>query len=791
MIKKLLLAVVILLVLLFSGAYWYLSSTKPTYSGTLGIAGLHNPVTVHFDADGIPHIYADSKEDAYRSLGYLQAQDRLFQMEMLRRISTGTLSEVLGEDFLEIDKLFRTLSVDEKSDEFYEEFLNTNKEYKSAAIAYFDGINEFIRTGPTPIEFTAIGIPKREFSVKDAFNAVGYMSFSFADGFRVDPLTTKIAMTLGKDYLNDIGLHSHYDSAFIRSYINPEAMELTSLSGLINEAEIPLIHGSNSWIVGADKSVTGSPIFENDTHIVFSQPSTWYEAHLEYPGVSHYGHYLAGFPFAILGHNNFAAWGMTMFENDDVDLFQEKTNPENENQVLRNGSWYTLSEREEIIQVKESEPVTLTVKASDHGPIVSNILVPDSIITDPVSVYWEFLHADNDILESTYNLGLTSHINQARKAASSIAAPGLNIMYADIDGNIAWWAAARLPIRPESSNSKIILDGTGKDDYLGYHPFTSNPQAENPPWGYVYSANNQPDTVNGNLYPGYYRPLDRASRITDLLESKDKWSVADIKEMTADVTSEVAQKVGKAMALKLAKSDNETYNDLIIILSTWDGDHQVDDNGPTVYYNMLSWTLYYAMQDELGYEDANNLANLEVMKRSYLMFIENDSSVWWDDITTDNVESSEEIIAFAADATLRTLASVYSSSNPVDWTWGTVHTLNNGHPLGQVEALKKYFDVGPFPVTGGNEVINNMMFRLDTTGYYPVYAGPSMRTVIDLGNIPSSESINPTGQSGNFLSPYYDNQAEKYVNVEFRPQMMDKSDIEANTKSTLSLTPKQ
>ena len=788
--KKFLLFIFAVLLLVFISIYFYMVSTKPSYEGKLELQGLSGEVIVKYDQYGIPHIYASSREDAYYSLGYVQAQDRLFQMEMIRRISTGTLSEILGEEFIETDKLFRTLSIDKKSNEFYQAFLEQETAYKGAAEAYFEGINEFIRTGPTPVEFTVIGIPKVEFSIKDAYNAAGYMAFGFADGFRVDPMTTKIAMTLGKKYLDDIGLHSHYDSSFIKSYISEESFALTTIPTSIDRANLPLFQGSNSWIIGSKKSETNFPIFENDTHIPFIQPSVWYEAHIEYPDVSIYGHYLAGFPFALLGHNRFAAWGLTMFENDDVDLFQEKTNPENPDQILRKDEWQTLARREEIIEVKGSEDIKLIVKTSDHGPIVSNILLSDSVVTDPVSVYWEFLHADKDILEPTYNLGLSSNIDDARQAASLIEAPGLNVMYADKDGNIAWWASARLPIRPVSSNSKLILDGTGKDDYLGYHPFSNNPQAENPPWGYVYSANNQPDTVNGNFFPGYYRPLDRASRINNLIEAKEIWGVDEIKAMTADVKSDIAKTVSREMARQLSGSGDDKYENLVIILDNWNGDHQVQDIGPTVYYNFLSWLLYHAMADELGYDDYKTLANLEVMKRSYLMFIQNDSSAWWDNIKTSAKESRKTIFDLAANSTLKTLAEVYQSDNPADWTWGTVHTLTHEHPLGKVAALKPYFNVGPFPATGGNEVINNMMLRLDTTGTFPVYAGPSMRTVIDMGNIDQAASINPTGQSGNILSEYYDDQALKYLNVEFRPQLMAEPEIESNKKSTLILSPK-
>ena len=225
------------------------------------------------------------------------------------------------------------------------------------------------------------------------------------------------------------------------------------------------------------------------------------------------------------------------------------------------------------------------------------------------------------------------------------------------------------------------------------------------------------------------------------------------------------------------------------LLASWDGDHQQNAVEPTVYYNLLSWVLYYAMADELGYDDYKGLANSEVMQRSYLMFMRNGQSVWWDDVTTEAKESREEIVNKAAVKALATLKTSTGSEAAAGWTWGKVHTLTHGHPLGKVEALKSYFDVGPFPTNGGNEVINNMMCKLDTTGYFPVFAGPAVRTVINLADIESAQSINPTGQSGNFLSRHYRDQAEMFVNVEFRSQLMNDQSIEKNKVSELILLP--
>ena len=789
--KRILLSIILLLAGIIIFGIWYINNTKPTYKGEVLLSGLKTQVTVKYDDFGIPHIYAENDSDAYFALGYLQAQERLFQMEMLRRVSTGTLAEILGPEFVSTDKLFRTLGFAKKSAEFTKNFESQDKAYKQPVISYFAGINAYIDVGPTPIEYTIIGIPKRKFSVTDAYNAAGFMSFGFADGLRIDPLTSKIAVSLGMEYLNEIGLHSIYDSTYIQSYFDPETADLDDLSIIIDKIPAPLFEGSNSWIIGPEKSASGHAIFENDTHISFSQPSVWFEAHMEYPGTSIYGHYLAGFPFALLGHNRFAAWGLTMFENDDVDLFQEKVNPDNNDQVWRINQWQDLSVRRETINVKNEVSIEFKIRESFHGPIINDVLLKKGASKQPVAVYWEYLHAEQDLFESVFVLGQTSSMVDARNAASHIQAPGLNVMYADIAGNIAWWAAARLPIRPDHVNSKLLLNGSsGEDDYLGYYDFSHNPQSENPPSHYVYSANNQPDTVKGILYSGYYRPIDRASQIVNTLESKDDWTTEEVKIMTANVTSPIAPLVAKELASILADSDDAEINIMADLLSIWDGNHQQTAIEPTIYNNLLSWVLYYAMADELGYTDYLNLANSDVMKRSYLMFVKNGNSVWWDDISTSAIETKVDIIHKAAKSALSTIKNSTNSDDPDEWLWEKVHTVTHEHPLGKVEMLKKYFNVGPLTTNGGNEVINNMMFRLDTTGFFPVFAGPSMRTVIDMGDLEGAMSINPTGQSGNFLSKHYNDQAQMFIDVKYRSQLMNEAVIEENKSSELILLPK-
>ena len=768
--------------LLFS----YLQFQAPKYSGRLHLPGLKKDVTVRYDEYGIPHIYASNEADAYFALGYAHAQERLFQMEMLRRVASGRLAEILGEEFVETDKLFRTLGIEKKASELAEKFMDTPAAHKAAALSYFAGINSFIENGNTPVEFTLMGIPKRPFEIIDAYRATGFVALGFAEGFKVDPITAKIHALYGVDYLRDLGVHSINDSTYIPNY-NPNSH--LSLAKILNKSPIPPIIGSNSWIVSGSKSASGGPIFENDTHIGFSQPAVWFEAHLDYPGHSFYGHYLGAVPFGLLGHNDFSALGLTMFENDDVDFFQEMLSEADSTQYRFKDTTLAIASRVEEIRIKDKEPVQFTIRETHHGPIINEFYLDSGVTDKPVSVWWAFQNVEQDFLNAIYNLNHSKSLTQTREAVATIEAPGLNVMYADRDGNIAWWAAAKLPMRADHVDSKLLLDGTGADEYLGFYTFDENPQAVNPPWNYVYSANNQPDSVNGTLYPGYYMPMDRGRQIVNTLKDSEKWSFENSKNLSLDVTSPTLPVLTKTM-VEISRDVVDLENSALSSLVNWDGSCTPESIEPSIFYTYLTWLVYYAMSDELGYEDWQSFATSSLMKRSYNLLLGNKESKWWDDVSTDAIESRDEIVKKAFEKTLATLNSTMKSSNPEDWLWSKVHQLSHNHPLGMVTILKPFFTVGPFEIGGGNETLNNQMFNLDTAGVFQVKGGPSMRTIIDLTDMNSAISISPTGQSGNIMSRHYKDQAEMFVKGQFRNQLIDSMQVVKNTKSILTLKPR-
>ena len=800
-LKGLLIFLLLVLLVAFVVGFWYFSALKPQYDGELIFEELEQEVEVYFDEYGVPHIYAQNEVDAYRTLGYLHAQDRLFQMEMMRRLSKGELAEVLGPDLAKTDRFFRTIGVvpsAQKSAKAFEE-LPDDSPMKKATLAYYEGINKFLYSGNTPIEFLMLGIPKRPFTVEDGNAIFGYMAFSFAQAFRTDPLLNRIQQKYGAPYLNDLDVH--WNEAAQKIPVTPVATGSNTISDNIDDTyfdidalfeSLPVAPwiGSNAWVIGPQKTKSGKVIFSNDTHMRFTQPSVWYEAHIECPGLSLYGNYLSGVPFALTGHNRHLAVGLTMLENDDIDFYKEKLNPDNPNQVWFVDYWEDLDVRKEIIKVKGGKDIEFEVKTSRHGPIVNDAI--DGIATknkneeaeQPIALWWVFNEFICQNMDIGYTFGHAKSIEDFKDGASRLHAPGLNGMYGDADGNIVWWTMGKLAKRPAHVNSKLFLDGaSGKDEILGYYDFEENPHSVNPPQGYVYSANNQPESFDSLLYPGYYIPEDRASRIVEILNSNKKWDLENAKELINDSYSDVKLKMGQEIISLVqnssdAKQFSENEKQALQILKNWNGDSQLKDIAPTIFTKILTNIIVQTFKDEMGETDFEAFLQTHVIKRTYPILLYNDDSKWWDDVsTTDKIESREYIVQTAFRKAIKDLEKQLGNDLQ-QWHWSKVHTIEHKHPFGRQEGMGTMFNVGPFPVNGNLEVINNMMFFFNEEGEYKVHAGPAKRRIIDFSDIEHSISVLPTGQSGNILSPHYDDQAQLFLEGEFRLQKMNRAEIE-------------
>ena len=790
-VKKIALFLFLFLIVLVLALVGYAFYTKPKYDGELALKNIEKTTTVYFDDFGVPHIYANSQKDAMVALGYVHAQDRLWQMELMRRIAPGRLSEIFGSVALQNDMFFAGLGIEEASEIAIAKLDKNGKDYQ-LAMAYLDGINQYLEEGKTPIEFYLVGVKKEKFTLKDVYNIFGYMSFSFAMAQKTDPLLTDIRDQLGPEYLKDFGLDGSLGTTRIKNSkekIKEYSAIAKSVTALLDQSPIPPFIGSNSWVIAPPKTEKGKVIFANDPHIGFSQPATWYEAHIVTPDFELYGYYLAGTPYPLLGHNRKYAYGLTMFENDDLDLYKEENKADDANSYLSPKGFMNYQIRNKTIQVKDSSAVNLKVKISRHGPIV-NDLIKGLNTKQPVALSLIYTQQPIQILEAVYRLSHAQNISDFQKGVALIAAPGLNVMYGDAKGNVAWWATGKLYKHQPGVNPNFILNGaSGKEDIAEYLDFSKNPSAINPSWNYVYSANNQPEAVDGFLYPGYYLPEDRAKRITTLLEAKQKWNKQAVSQMIVDNTSSTVTETLKVMLASIAtESLSENQKQAFTILKDWKGDSNLNQVAPTIYNKWLYLYLKNTFEDELGNDKFEQFLGTHIGKQVATKLIANPNSIWWDDSTTKGTKETQAFIFKKSYKEAIAALEKQLGATVASWTWNKVHTVEHQHPLGKVSALKPIFNVGPFEIAGTNEVINNLMFGLNASGNYKVTGGPSTRRVIDFSDVENSWSIIPTGQSGNPLSAHYADQTQMYNEGKFRKMKMNKAEI-VTTSTKLIFNP--
>ncbi|ELY2016747.1 penicillin acylase family protein [Flavobacterium psychrophilum] len=778
--KKILFVFVLFIAFIAVLLYGYLLSTKPNYEGELFIKNISKETTVYFDDYGVPHIYAANQKDAMTALGYVHAQDRLWQMELIRRIAPGKLAEIFGSRALKNDKFFIGLGINENSEKAIATLNKNGKPYQMA-MAYLDGVNQYLENGKTPIEFNILGIKKEKFTLKDVYNTFGYMAFSFAMAQKTDPLLTDIKNKYGEEYLKDLGIDYSLNTTRIKisKEKTQQYIEISkSITTLLENSPVPPFIGSNSWVLSPKKTKTGKVLFCNDPHIEYSQPGTWYEAHISCPENEMYGYYLAGTPFPLLGHNRDYAYGITMFENDDADLFEEENNPKNENQYKTVTGFQNYKIRTQTIKVKDSTSIILNVKETQHGPII-NDLIDNFKNQKPVSFSWIYTQQPNKILDAVYSLSHAKNMTQFQKGVSYIVAPGLNIMYGDAKNNIAWFTSGKLYKLEKGVNANLILNGTnGIDDKKKFLEYAKNPSAINPSWNYVYSSNNMPEAIDGYNYPGYYLPEDRARRITNLLDNKSNWSKEEVSKMTNDNTSPVSIETVKTMLLVINNKNLSSQEKAAInLLKNWKGTNQLIDVAPTIYTKWLYFYLKNTYQDEMGEISFKQFLKTHIMKQSIAFQTKNINSPWWDNIhTKSKKETRSDILNMSFKQAISSLNN--QLGNDVNsWTWNKVHKVEYKHPLGSVALFKPFFNVGKFSISGTNEVINNTMFDYSDEAQHIVKAGPSTRRIIDFSDIENSWSILPTGQSGNPMSTHYNDQAEMYLQGKFRKMKLNKEEI--------------
>lgn len=785
--KKIFFLLVAVLVCVAMGLFIWLRSSMPTYEGSLKLTGLEQPVAVHFDEFGVPHIEAKNNHDLFMAFGYVHAQERLFQMEMLRRAGSGRLAEIIGQPMIKVDRIFLTLGMREYAEASAARLEQQRNTPMYAALqAYIDGINYFIDHGPTPPEFSIIGITKRKFEPIDLYYITGAMAFNFGMAHKTEPVVDHIAKHYPKQHLEDIGLfHGNesaipttpHDSAFFNSI-----MQLAQAHAA-TESVMPFasLNGSNAWVVAGSKTKSGRVMVSNDTHIGYMMPQTWYEAHLKSPEFEMYGHYLAGVPFAMIGRDQYKAWGVTMLLNDDMDFFAEQPSAGDSTLFLYEGNYEACTQRKYSIPVKGSTDTIIQVRVTRHGPIINDIF--KSLPDHPVSAQWAYTLIENKNLEALWQMNTAHEIATFTKAISEIHAPGLSINYGDAQGHIAWWAAARFVQRPDSMNSWTILDGSkASNDWIGYYPFEMNPRCIDPAHGFIYSANDWPDdvfkysvhsTVKPLFYPGYYKPQYRADRIRALLEPENSWTLDKMKTMINDSRSVVDAAIMKRWVETFEQSELNGDEDYLLVKPylQWDGEYQPTSVGPTLFNRLLYQSMRLALQDEMGDKLFNLFLTTHQFQRAIQTLNDATASPWWDNVRTPERETYNDIMREAFRLAYAELEEEFGK-NPGKWTWDRSAYLEIKHPLGEVALLRPLFSLGKRPVWGGNETVHQSGFYPDSTCYAKIFFGSQMRTMFDFGDFENGVNITPSGQSGHVMSEHYDDQAALYAHQDFRKQYM-------------------
>ncbi|MEM1258151.1 MAG: penicillin acylase family protein [Bacteroidota bacterium] len=796
LLKRILLGLLGLLAILALGLFIFLNSLTPTYEGEDELEHISNTVEVYYDTYGVPHIYADNEEDAIRTLGYVHAQDRLWQMELLRRAGSGRLSEIFGELTLETDKFFLSLGIDDHNEKALAN-LDRNQPSVVLANAYLDGINQFVDKGPTPVEFYLTGLKKQKFELKDVYNAVAYMGFTFNKGAR-DIVNTNLLQVLDSSYTQELFENDPSQETKIPVHHNSSTSQLAAIHKRISKAlehlPIPEIYGSNSWVLAPGKTATGKVLFENDPHIAQAQPSVWYEAHMVTPNYEKYGYYLAGVPFPLLSHDRSMVHGFTMLANDDTNFYFEEQHPTDTTLYRYKDEWRKFQYSTKAIQVKDIGTIEFQFKKTHRGPIVNANYANRTRVEGerPVSMHWLFTQFENRLIHGLYGINHAKTMEEFAASLPEIHAPGLNVMYGDAKGNIAWWSTAKLYRMPDSTSTKFILDGAGgEDDPLEYLDFVQNPKSINPPRNYVYSANNQPDSTAGMYVPGYFANSSRrAGRIIDLMEAKKEgWTKDDMVQMANDITLRTATDFIvaclKELEIKGLSEEQLAYLDGI---KAWDGSFDLASIGGVFFEKMEENIHTNLFSDEFSSFEEYRSYGIQLKLRKVFS---NASSKWWDDVSTSNMkETKADIINRAFLDSWEQLSSALGP-NWKNWTWDRVHYLEHDHPIGRIPSLKKYFNVGPFPSTGTSGTLNNQGFWIMDDGRYKVSSIPSTRRIVDFSDIENSISILPTGQSGNPLSKHYKDQAEMYVNGEFRKMMMNGEEIKSTSDDVLIFSPKK
>ena len=758
------LAVFVAIVCITAGAaYVYLRQSLPKTAGDIELAGLGAAVEVLRDRHGIPHIFAASLEDAHFALGFVHAQDRLWQMEINRRIGSGRLSEVLGAGALEADRFMRTLGLRRVAEANLRGY---DEETRRLLDAYAAGVNAFLATDPVlPPEFLLLDVAPEPWSALDSIVWTKVMAWDLAGNYRSELLRMRLSRTLSLERIQEL----------LPPYPGDAAVPLPDLKALYSAMEktpppAPVfsqagaLGASNSWVVAGSRTASGKPLLANDPHLGLTAPPVWYFAHLHAPGMDAIGATLPGVPAILVGRNERIAWGLTNTGADVQDLYLERL-----------GS--PFAEHEEVIKVKGAPDERVNVRRSRHGPIVSDVS-RSALDATPrgfaLALAWTALAEDDLTMQAALRLSRAGNWTQFLAAGRTLHAPPQSASYADVEGNIGFVAAGRVPLRKAANDLRGLAPAPGWDeryDWSGYIPFEELPQALNPAEGQVVLANHKvvPPRYRHHI-TAEWQPPYRARRIQELLSKKEKFELADFRRMQGDVVSLAVRDL-----LPYFKSP---------LLQGWDGTMAAERREPLImaaWWRELARALY---ADELGEAFRANWASRAVFTHNVL----SGQSHWCDDVRTAPTETCEQLLAVSYQRALQDLEKRYGR----ELNWGEAHVARHRHrPFTRQPWLARIFDIR---VPSGGDAYTVNAGASDFNDEAEPFANrhaPSLRMIADLADPQASVFIHSGGQSGNPLSAHYRSFAEPWARGEYVPMVTERRRLEAAGVQRLVLTPRK
>ena len=771
---------IILIITYIIHLFFYTS--LPNNQGERYINGIDNVIEISRDNKGIVYINADTDKDVYFSMGYVHAQDRLWQLELQRRISQGRLSEIFGKEAVAKDIWFRTLGLHKAAKQ---SILALSSEAIGSLEAYADGINAWVNEADQlPIEFSTFGIQPEPWKIEDSLSWMKIFAINLSGNFSDD-----IQAVIGKKYLTDNQLSTFFPHLPKDTLSANWDENITDLFLQLNLLQLELEKrykiggryvGSNAWVVSGKLTKSGQSILANDPHLGLQIPSLWYVVNQKGDKLNVQGMSLVGIPLVIFGRNQHIAWGGTNMMADIQDLYIEEINPSNPKQYKLNGDWLLFETVKETIKVTGDFPagirnklqdINIIIRSTETGPIISDHI---KSLEQPISLKWTGLDKNDTSYDAILKLNYASNWLEFNQALEYYISPALNMFYIDNDNNIGSVGIGKIPVREKGQGMLPVLRTDSAYTWKHYIPFDEMPRIYNPEKGYIINANNKNTTID---YPYFisnnFAPGARAKRIEDLLTQKksEKLTIEDMKLIQADFQDLSAY--GLLDYLKSFEGRSNQEKQILSILNKWQGEASTESVGASLFYGWFRHLKQNIFNDELsGYwnqkEHANFLMGLpSKVSADHLAKLLMNNSNWCDDITSLKVESCQDIIGLSLITTLNEMTEL-KGADINNWQWGQIQNTVYAHePFSRFKHIDKLFE-RTISNGGSSHTINVSGSSFDKDEGYQQRFGAGFRQIMDfsLGE-PIHLFMNSTGQSGQVGSNNYDDMVEDFRNVDY------------------------